>query len=401
MVPAEAFLKELFRFCAGLVEIRLLPSKRSRFFALPEGTGDAASFASGASGKEHVFFGAYPRAAEGGKSAAAVQQVQLLYADLDAGHFSGGTGEIDGRLAGFNPAPSAVVNSGGGRHAYWLLDRALKASPKQHHEVQNALWGVADALGVPPAKNTVHDLARVLRVPGTVNIKPEYGPGGAPCEVVLWEPERRYPPSVFHEFALRAWGLRARPGSKIPAFGASRPDPEAVLARLDLPGSILSLIRGGAPRGARSEADQKVITCLLARGATPDEIRAVFANAAWKIGAKYRGKGSDGDRYLARSVANARAWLEAEGEGPLTAEEVVWLKTLIGLSDTTRRRLDSLAPWPAADLAVFDAAREMARLGLRRRVMEVALLQAICTTRMQPWRIRALLEEGMRSAGRQ
>jgi len=324
MPTAAEFFSEAFRGCGGWLEIRLIPSRQSRFFPLPAGIEQAARFAAEQSGREHVFFGVYPRSREGGRDASAVRQVQLLYCDLDADHFAGGAGEVDSRLAAFAPAPSIVVASGGGRHAYWLLDRVLAAEPGDGpRQGQDALWGIADALGVPQAKNAVHDVARVLRVPGTANIKPEYGPGGAMCEVLLWEPSRRYPPSAFREFALRGRSRPGRAGEGSAAGQGGGPDPEAVLARLQLPPSILQLIREGAPVGQRSEADQRVITCLLARGATHEEIRAVFRNPGWGIGAKYREKGRDGDRYLRRSIANAEAWLREQAE-ELSADDFAW-----------------------------------------------------------------------------
>jgi hypothetical protein len=333
VVTTAEFLAGLFAGCAGWLEIRLLPrsgasSARSVFFPLPSGVREAAAFAAERSGREHVFFGVYPRAARGGRDASAVRQVQLLYADLDADHFAGGVEEIDARLAAFSPPPSAVVASGGGRHAYWLLDRVLAAAPGDgHRQVQDALWGIADALGVPQAKNAVHDVARVLRVPGTANIKPEYGPAGAMCEVLLWEPSRRYPPSAFREFALRG---RSRPGraGEAGAPGPGRgPDPEAVVARLQPSPAILELIRSGTPRGQRSEADQKVIVHLLARGATREEIGAIFRNPAWRIGDKYREKGRDGDRYLLHSIKNAEAWL-SQHEQSLTLGDFNWASSM-------------------------------------------------------------------------
>jgi len=376
MPTTAEFFSELLRGCGGWLEIRLIPSRRSQFFPLPSGIEQAARFASAQSGREHVFFGVYPRSGEGGKGASAVRQVQLLYVDLDADHFPGGAGEIDARLAAFNPPPSAVVASGGGRHAYWLLDRVLGAEPGDgHRQVQDCLWGVADALGVPREKNTVHDLGRVLRVPGTLNVKPCYPPPGALCEVLVWEPSRRYPPAAFREFALRGRSRPARAGEAGAAGQGREPDPEAVLARLQLPPSILQLIREGAPVGQRSEADQRVITCLLARGATHEEIRAVFRNPAWGIGAKYREKGRDGDRYLLRSIANARAWLRAQAED-LSAGDFAWASSLAADDLPPHLRAALLSP-PGDPERAMDklscVAREWLSQGARRAAVRLAL----------------------------
>lgn len=402
-VAASTFFAELFRGCGGWLEIRLLPSKRSAFFPLPAGIGAAAGLASERSGKEHVFFGVYPRSREGARDASAVRQVQLLYADLDAGDFPGGAEEIDAHLSGFTPAPSAVVASGGGRHAYWFLDRALDAAPGDgHRQVQDALWGVAHGLGVPPARNTVHDLARVLRVPGTLNVKPEYPPPGAPCEVVLWEPSRRYPPAAFRECAVRGRARAGRAGGGASGGQGRDPEPEAVLARLSPPPGILELIRAGTPVGQRSEADQKVIVCLLARGATREEIRAVFRNPAWSVGAKYREKGRDGDRYLLRSMANAEAWLGQRAHD-LTAGDFSWASgtALEDLPENLRAAL--LRPPSDPERAADELAlvvREWARWGARFPAVRLAL--AYHAGHLPLRVLRLALERGMpRNAAKQ
>jgi hypothetical protein len=66
-------------------------------------------------------------------------------------------------------SPSVVVNSGGGLHLYWLFDQPVVL----HDETARAQWAAVQADwvmwtgGDPGAK----DLARVLRVPGTMNAK--------------------------------------------------------------------------------------------------------------------------------------------------------------------------------------------------------------------------------------
>jgi hypothetical protein len=68
------------------------------------------------------------------------------------------------------PRPSVVVDSGGGIHCYWLLrdpwglpsDDARLAA-----EIVQRAW-VCQVIG---ADKTVHDLVRILRVPGTLNFK--------------------------------------------------------------------------------------------------------------------------------------------------------------------------------------------------------------------------------------
>lgn len=66
--------------------------------------------------------------------------------------------------------PSIVVKSGGGAHLYWLLKE-----PAVGTDLHNRIEGINKAIvRVLKADPQSTDLARVLRVPGTLNIKKEY-----------------------------------------------------------------------------------------------------------------------------------------------------------------------------------------------------------------------------------
>jgi len=102
--------------------------------------------------------------------------------------------------------PSILVDSGHGLHAYWLfkepwsfeteeerqqaahLMRRFILSFKYHAALRG--WSV----------DSVFDLARVLRVPGTVNTKP--GAEKKTCEIIAADYERRYNPDDFYEFMV-------------------------------------------------------------------------------------------------------------------------------------------------------------------------------------------------------
>ncbi len=100
-------------------------------------------------------------------------------------------------------APSVLVDSGHGLHAYWLFkepwvfetdDERIKAAKTARgwvETVRNAARGLGWDV------DSVGDLARVLRLPGTVNRK-----GQMPVEVrVLESGDRRYNPDDFEPFA--------------------------------------------------------------------------------------------------------------------------------------------------------------------------------------------------------
>lgn len=100
-------------------------------------------------------------------------------------------------------APSVSVDSGHGLHAYWLFkepwvfetdDERIEAAKRARgwvETVRNAARGLGWDV------DSVGDLARVLRLPGTVNRK-----GDTPVEVrVLESNDRRYNPDDFEPFA--------------------------------------------------------------------------------------------------------------------------------------------------------------------------------------------------------
>lgn len=102
-----------------------------------------------------LYVGVAPRSRlEGTK--AAVQRCHALYVDCD-------TPESIAALEAFQPAPSMVVNSGRGRHAYWSL-----WPPAGPDELERANRRLAHALG---ADMRATDAARILRPPQTYNHK--------------------------------------------------------------------------------------------------------------------------------------------------------------------------------------------------------------------------------------
>lgn len=90
-------------------------------------------------------------------------------------------------------------------------------------------------------------------------------------------------------------------------FG-EQPEDKPDIAQWRVSRKIAELIYHPLPAGERSEADQAVITALVRKGASNDQIRAVFEY--YPIGAegKFATKGRNRLQYLARSIAHARDW---------------------------------------------------------------------------------------------
>ncbi|OWT53390.1 DUF927 domain-containing protein [Candidimonas nitroreducens] len=116
-----------------------------------------------------------------GRKAANTVELQCLWLDVDYKHYPSpaeAAADVE-RLAEVVGAPSIKVQSGGGMHAYWVLREALPTV--QWKPLADAFQATWQSLGVK-ADTLSADAARILRLPGSHNRKPEYG---APREVVM------------------------------------------------------------------------------------------------------------------------------------------------------------------------------------------------------------------------
>jgi hypothetical protein len=113
---------------------------------------------------------------ESGRTNANADQLNSFFLDLDCGLGKPYADQSDGLTAlkafikttGL-PKPTVVVNSGRGIHAYWVVEQPLsKADWKPLAEGLKALC-VAQNLHADPAVTA--DVARILRIPNTLNFK--------------------------------------------------------------------------------------------------------------------------------------------------------------------------------------------------------------------------------------
>lgn len=296
---ASDFLNALFSRVPGeYIEIRLVPEENvsppnkvpPRFFRTDK-VSDAVAHCDAYAGKYHVFFGVYPRKAVppnpwGGGSIDFVDMATGFFCDLDAEHFEGGVAAIDETLSRFPLKPSLVVGSGGGRHAYWLFEEpVVLRTPNIAEEVRRVIWAIGNDLGIPPEKNVVHDLPRVLRVPGPPNIKAKYGPNGAPVDLLVCDSSVRYKPADFKPVWERnsdAWEAR---GGRAGGGAANGKKPVSEFVRL---------IRG-VGNGERNTSAASLVGHLISRSLDIEEVEAWLA--LWN---EYRVDPPLSDRELAK-----------------------------------------------------------------------------------------------------
>ena len=229
----------------------------------------------------NLYFGVCPRAIDRGKEED-VEVIPVLWADVD-------TEESFKALGTFEYPPSLMVNSGHGIHAYWLL----KEPETVNERTKGILKGLAKHLGA----DTCFDLSRVLRVPGTKNLKPNVPP--TDVKVISFKPEVKYAVKDFDKFFMPVVDAGK---SKI-VFTETIKDVNVDELKISLATKELILTgkQDGDQYKSRSEADYKVICDMVVAGYDDDTIRAVFEK--YPIGEKYH---EDGLPYLACSISNAR-----------------------------------------------------------------------------------------------
>jgi hypothetical protein len=294
LAPPSAFLAALHEGCEGLLELRALPST-ARTFLRPGDDQGLLRFAA-AHATENVYVAVATRQDDSNGTLENCQHLAALFADLDFKR----TPETPtrARLARLQPPPSAVVHSGGGFHVYWFLREPLDLrDPGACVEAYHLLRRLAHALGGDP---TVAEPARVLRLPGTVNCKPDYD---APRPVVLesLEAERRYNPSELDELLPAAPPVEGRLPVDGPRFTLDDEIPEG-----QRNATLFKLVRSLRARGELSAAEvADVLDTVNARRCQPPlppgEVLAILEHA-WTapdrpdFGAARNGAGPDDAR---------------------------------------------------------------------------------------------------------
>ena len=152
--------------------------------------------------KENLYFGVHGTDAPRGENQRArkedVTVVACLFSEFDFKDFTGSEGPEAAcrqHIAELEPQPSALVASGGGYHCYWFFKDPwhLDSNTRSWADSLQKQW-VAYTGGDDGAK----DLARVLRVPGTVNTKYEEP---RPVELIEFNEDRKYSPKELGDYS--------------------------------------------------------------------------------------------------------------------------------------------------------------------------------------------------------
>jgi hypothetical protein len=154
----------------------------------------------GWNGKRNVYF--HPNATRPGLQKKAgkadIVAVDTAFVDLDPpktadGDLAREQDRILDKLKGFVPRASGVVLSGGGFQAYWRYEMPVAVGgPADVARLEAVNLDLREAL----AGDATHDVSRILRLPGTLNLpdkkKREAGRVPVMAEVIFFDPQRRY-----------------------------------------------------------------------------------------------------------------------------------------------------------------------------------------------------------------
>lgn len=251
------------------------------------------------------------------KDAAAIAGFWL---DLDVG--AGHAADLDDAVAaaGLIEKPSLLVNSGGGVHAWWLFDEPwIFADEEERNEAGRcaAGWVEAHRKVVGFKLDSVGELARVLRLPGTTNHK-----GGVERPVMILDRSGvRFPRAqlVGHAGAHRARSPSAdeeEGGASLGDLPTSDDVPVETIRAMRAADDVFDRTwsrkrKGVALEWSDSEYDLAILTRLLGAGMEEKLAVAAAAHARREYGNPEKADKAERLDYWQRTVKKAR-----NGGGP-------------------------------------------------------------------------------------
>jgi predicted P-loop ATPase len=204
-------------------------------------------------------------------------------------------------LRAFEPPPSAIVFTGGGFQAVWRFPHLLP-SPDHNDRIEKINTTIWQQL---PGGDRCHDVSRLLRLPGTINVpnKTKRDRGRVPVLAAVLDADW-----------TRTWSFERDPVPRTPE--ATSPLPERDEIALQSPSSLLTSLPatlqkaitvGDATRyeGDRSKLGWYVVMSLLRRAWSDDDIASLLLTRTNGISGHYLDQPNSRD-YVARTLASAR-----------------------------------------------------------------------------------------------
>lgn len=249
--------------------------------------------------RANIYFGVCPRCREGDSHDETIKTVRCVWCDID----DVTTEQAHTRWSGVGvPAPSIVVNSGSGVHAYWLLEGDL-TTPETRSQLAAMLPHFYRSFG----GDHVQNLSRILRPPGTFNYKDaRNGRALLPCTLGTRDPAVRYPLEAF-----RCWIELAESEQQAisPRQSSSPPSTSSLDEILAGRSEVLELVsRLDRPSPDRSRRDFAIVCDLLRLGLAREDIWGLVSGRS-----KFE---SSGRSYFDVTISNAERRIILDGTAP-------------------------------------------------------------------------------------
>ena len=256
----------------------------------------------------NVYVGVCPRRVPKGDKGA-VASVPALWVDIDAKHHGDSKDEALAALQRLDASlrPSIVVDSGNGYHAYWLLEEPVEledptsGDPEVGGEDPSYVEGLNLGLAHHVGGDHVQDVTRIMRMPGTWNLKDPDNPRY--CALVEFEPDRRYPLEAFAHLFVQSSSMRQTVKSEdLPVTDTEPPD------GLQLNGEATALWHGdlSSVEGDRSRALFRLGLVLTAHGLDERSVAAKLKALDTGLPAYRKYLGNDREYWrIAQKVGNS------------------------------------------------------------------------------------------------
>lgn len=274
-----------------------------RWFPLTEqGFAACAVFAERIAPCWDTYMGVLPRV-KGGGDAQHLRRAAWLWVDMDAGEESAkeAAALLTDRVKTLGlPTPALLVRSGGGIHGYWRLARPVSVETRDEQErfrrvLQRLVLAIGGDLTRAHACPKATDCARILRLPGTFNLKIEGTP--RPVRVLRLAETPETMPLVWFEAHLPALPLPPRPkqwsGKTAHAAGGENWLSDRMLGWLTEP----------AAEGSRHYGLVGVAVRMRKHGQAEETIRAVLVDKARASGVPV-----DSDSHQQRHIDEILRW---------------------------------------------------------------------------------------------
>lgn len=225
-----------------------------------------------------------------------VSQLPGLWMDMDTGKLGMSLLYATALLLKAKHHPSAVISSGGGLHVYWRFAQPYTVTSDNRETVKRTLEAIATCY--KGGDKACRDMARVLRLPGTVNTKPERA--NVPCKLLWCEPDNLTTyEDMQREYAPFEPQKELRTVRQIPVIDRASEFPEWVNTYIRT---------GGAKDNSRNRRLYTVARKLNDLGVSQSEAENLLLPAYLRDGSQHeRGREKEGIKTIASAYRNARS----------------------------------------------------------------------------------------------